>query len=401
MKRQSAPRWLVGLCCVLSAVTVVLALVLGNVILTRRQAAAVTPPASQAPTPHSAPVQPDPEPDSPPPAEGESKPAFHTIGSALLYCIQNDQLEYDVTHTISVETATVIDLTGTQITSLAQLTAALDEQTWAFTADLILDDRGRATAVCLTDRVLRPKIGISWESDDQDLTSYKKDILRNGGTPVELPQITDEASAVEALSQVDGVWLTGGGDVDPALYGEEIDGSYHIDPVRDTSDYHLAQQAIRLDVPLLAICRGEQVLNVALGGGLIQDINDYLEENDLSSPSENGVYHKNSDMPYHDIHQIDPDSKWLSDIVGGTTLTNAATYHHQAIDPDRIAPGLTAVAWTDDGIIEAVEYQANRFALGVQFHPERDALGDTTEVDVDQDICNQFFRSLITVAAEN
>ena len=118
MKRQSAPRWLVGLCCVLSAVTVVLALVLGNVILTRRQAAAVTPPASQAPTPHSAPVQPDPEPDSPPPAEGESKPAFHTIGSALLYCIQNDQLEYDVTHTISVETATVIDLTGTQITSL-------------------------------------------------------------------------------------------------------------------------------------------------------------------------------------------------------------------------------------------------------------------------------------------
>ncbi|MGM9594026.1 MAG: gamma-glutamyl-gamma-aminobutyrate hydrolase family protein [Candidatus Onthomonas sp.] len=399
MKRQSAPRWLVGLCCVLAAVAVVLALVLGNVILARRQRTTLVPPASPSPTSHPASVQP--EPDSPSPEEEESEPAFHTLGSVLLYCIQDNLLEYDAVHTISVEHATVIDLTGAQIASLSQLTAVLDEQTWAFTADLILDTQGQAAAVCLTERTLRPKIGISWESDDQDLTSYKKDIQRNGGIPVELPQITDDASAVEALSQVDGVWLTGGGDIDPAFYGEEVDGSYHIDPVRDISDYHLAQQAIRLDVPLLAICRGEQVLNVALGGGLIQDINDYLEENDLPSADETGVYHKNSDMPYHDINQIDPDSKWLSDIVGGTTLTNAATYHHQAIDPDRVAPGLIVVAWSDDGMIEAVEYQANRFALGVQFHPERDALGDTTEVDVDQDICNQFFRFLIAAAAGN
>lgn len=399
MRRQPAPRWLVGLCCVLSAAAVVLALVLGNVMLTRRQAVTPAPPASQDPAPPPTSAQPDPDP--PPPAEEEAKPAFDTIRSALLYCIQDNQLEYDVTHTISVENATVVDRTGTQITSLGQLAAALDEQTWAFTADLILDDQDGVTVISLTGRALRPEIGISWESDDQDLTSYKKDILRNGGTPVDLPQITDEASAVDALSQVDGVWLTGGGDVDPALYGEEINGSFDIDPVRDTSDYYLAQQAIALDVPLLATCRGEQVLNVALGGGLIQDINDYLAENDLPAASETGVYHQNSDMPYHDIHQIDPDSKWLRDIVGGTTLPNAATYHHQAIDPDRIAPGLTVVARTDDGIIEAVEYQANRFALGVQFHPERDALRDTTAVDVDQDTCNQFFRFLIAAAAED
>lgn len=403
MKRQPAPRWLVGLCCCLTAVAVALALALGSVILVRRQTVELTPLAAHSPPSQSVSVQPqprqEPEHSSAPQTEEKSESAFHTLGSALLYRIQDNLLEYDVTHTISAENATVIDLTGTQINSLNQLAAALDEQTWAFTADLILDDQEQATAVCLTDRVLRPKIGISWKADDQDYNEYKEILLRNGACPVELPQITCREEAQAALEQVAGLMVTGGEDIDPALYGDEItpNGSNDINSVRDTSDYWLIRQAIDQDLPVLAICRGAQMLNVVLGGGLIQDIPTYLSQEGLPSAEETGILHKGGTR-YHDIDRIDPDSKWIYDIVGAERYPNAATFHHQALDPNRLGQGLTPVAWTADDIIEAVEYQSNRFALGIQFHPERDALGDSLETDTDQDTCNRFLRALVEAA---
>lgn len=403
MKRQPAPRWLVGLCCFLAAVAAVLALVLGGVILVRRQTVSLTPPAAQRPPSQPVSVQPEPKPEPEPPsalpAEEEAETDFHTLDSVLLYRVQDNLLEYDVTHTVSVENAAVIDLTGTQITSLAQLTACLEEQTWAFTADLILDGGEHATAVCLTDRVLRPKIGISWKADSQDYREYKEILLRNGACPVELPQITCREEAQAALEQVAGLMVTGGEDIDPALYGDEItpNGSNDINSVRDTSDYWLIRQAIDQDLPMLAICRGAQMLNVVLGGGLIQDIPTYLSQEGLPSAEETGILHKGGTR-YHDIDRIDPDSKWMYDIVGAERYPNAATFHHQALDPNRLGQGLTPVAWTADGIIEAVEYQSNRFALGIQFHPERDALGDTLETDTDQDTCNRFLRALVEAA---
>lgn len=406
--RQPAPRWLMRLCYSLTATALVLGLACCVLLFRSRAASSAPPPSEPAPsagfsdsTPSKAEAEPEPDPASEEAAQEQR--VFETLSSALLYQIQDGQLTYNVTHTISVENATVTDLTGFQLSSLDELEQLLEDPVWALIADLILDDQGRVTAICLTGRSTRPTIGLSWSSDDQDYESYKEVLRRNGAAPVELPQITDAASAQEALSQVSGIMVTGGEDIDPALYGDEItrNGSNDINSLRDTSDYHLIQQAITLDVPMLALCRGCQMLNVTQGGALIQDITTYLEDNDLPLPQETGVYHKNDGTQYHDINRIDPDAKWLCDIVGGTQYPNAATFHHQAIDPDRVGQGLTPVAWTDDGMIEAVEYQANRFALGVQFHPERDALRDTLDIDVDQDACNRFFQALVAAASHS
>jgi len=97
---------------------------------------------------------------------------------------------------------------------------------------------------------------------------------------------------------------------------------------------------------------------------------------------------------------IDKNSKWLYDIFGTGSIELIATAHHQALDPDRLAEGLTVVAKSSDGIIEAVEYQANRFALGLQWHPERDALSDTRFTDVSQDLSNLPLRALVKHAAD-
>lgn len=108
-------------------------------------------------------------------------------------------------------------------------------------------------------------------------------------------------------------------------------------------------------------------------------------------------------------HELDPgydgigvaeDSAWLYDIVGADTVSLVATAHHQAIDPDRLGDGLTIVASSSDGIVEAVEHQASSFVLGLQWHPERDALGDTRGVDVDNDLCNAFLAALVAHALE-
>lgn len=401
---RSGPRWLTLLCRILAFVALVLALVLACAMWMTSPPSAVAPPGGQ--------VDASPHPLLSVPANfgtgaaGDHTPSaqpqhiFQVLSATLLYQIDHQQLIYDSTHTASVDNAVVTDLTGTQISSLEELSRLLKEQTWFFTADLILDDQGRVAAICVTDRLSRPTIGLSWSSDEQDYTYYKEVLRRSGAAPVELPQITDAASAQAALAQVDGIMVTGGEDIDPALYGDPITphGSNDINTVRDTSDYYLIQQAIAADKPMLAVCRGCQMLNVAQGGGLIQDITTYLKENRLPLPQETGVYHKNDGSQYHDIAQIDPRSKWLYDLVGGTSYANAPTFHHQAIDSNRLGQGLTPVAWTQDGMIEAVEYQDNRFALGIQFHPERDALGDTLDVDTDQDICNRFFRALVANA---
>lgn len=396
--RQAAPRWLLRLCSILLSLFLLLSLTLGAVLYWQaRQAASSKFFPAWHETHTTLPLSED-------GAQTDQAAGQELVSqdSVLLYRIQDNQLIYNVTHTAGVENARVVDLTGSHITTLEQLSQRLEEQTWAFTANLILDEPSNTTAICLIHRFPRPVIGLSWSSDGQDYTSYMEILRRNGAIPLELPQITDAASAQAALAQVDGIMVTGGEDIDPVLYGDEItpNGSNDINTIRDTSDYNLIQQAIAADLPMLAVCRGCQMLNVALGGGLIQDITTYLNDNQLPLPEETGVYHKNDGTQYHDINQIDPNAKWLCEILGAAQYPNAATFHHQAIDPTRMGQGLTPVAWTDDGIIEAVEYRSNRFALGIQFHPERDALGDTLPVDTDQDTCNRFFQALVNAAAE-
>lgn len=190
--------------------------------------------------------------------------------------------------------------------------------------------------------------------------AYTESVLAAGGLPLMLPLMRYAEIESQLPELADGIILTGGGDISPLEYGQEPKPyNKGIDPTRDALDLAVARAAMARGIPLLCICRGIQVFNVACGGTLIQDIG--------------------AEVPHslqHDIdcvdpvfaHTIDivPGSK-LAAIMGGTTiLTNS--YHHQAVaEPGK---GLTVVAKARDGVIEAVEAADSRPVIGVQFHPE-------------------------------
>ena len=235
----------------------------------------------------------------------------------------------------------------------------------------------------------KPVIGISWGGDPVDYTDIQDIIREAGGVVTHLPQITRYEQAVSALKSVDGIVVTGGEDINPDLYGDEhsplLEDNTEYRDIRDTSDYNLIQAAVQTDEPMLAICRGMQMLNVVCGGGLIQDLPTYLGKDDSYR-----VHRNKPDWARHDITVTDTDSLLYS-IVGGTSLADVASWHHQVANPQRVGQGLTVVAYGPDEVIEALEYQANDFTLGVQFHPEADAL--------DHDAYMDFFEALLAHAA--
>ena len=239
----------------------------------------------------------------------------------------------------------------------------------------------------------KPVIGISWGGDPADFVDMQ-DIVRNvGGVVTHLPQITSYEEAVEALKRVDGIIVTGGEDINPDLYNEEhsplLEDNNEYRDLRDTSDYNLIKAAVAGNEPMLAICRGMQMFNVACGGGLIQDLPTYLEKDG----EEYRVHRNRPEWARHDI-EVKDNSKWLKDVIGSASLENVASWHHQVANPERIGEGLTVVSYGPDEVIEAMEYQANTFSLGVQFHPEADALGGADAV-CDSTIAANFFRALV------
>jgi anthranilate synthase component 2/putative glutamine amidotransferase len=187
--------------------------------------------------------------------------------------------------------------------------------------------------------------------------NYADAVAECGGEPVLLP--TGAVSA-ETVPRLDGLILAGGADVDPARYDQ--DAGAHTTatrPERDASELALLQAALDLDLPLLAICRGMQLLNVLLGGTLIQHVPDVpgARAHQLGQ----GLYAERE-------IRVDPDSA-VGTILGAAVSVDC--HHHQALD--RLAPGLTASAWSEDGLVEAVEAAGHRFCLGVQWHPEAGA----------------------------
>lgn len=181
--------------------------------------------------------------------------------------------------------------------------------------------------------------------------AYVKAVRKAGGVPVLLPLIErDDASGL--LDRVDGLLMTGGGDVDPATYGAEPDPlTERVDAERDARDIALCRLAVERDVPTLAICRGSQVLNVALGGTLVQHIDKHF---DIDRYNET----------VHDV-DVDPSAK-LSQWIG-TAAVGVNTLHHQAIA--KVGDGLRVVAHAGDGTIEGIEAEGSR-VVGVQWHPE-------------------------------
>ncbi|MFK4784591.1 gamma-glutamyl-gamma-aminobutyrate hydrolase family protein [Fusobacterium sp. MFO224] len=224
------------------------------------------------------------------------------------------------------------------------------------------------TEVPLKDQPIKPKIGISWKKDyknneyAQGVLVYMEGVRKAGGIPVVLPKVENQAQAQFVLAGIDGIIMTGGEDVNPKLYGEKPNPKLEeVNNVRDTSDYWMIKEALRKDVPMLATCRGTQLLNVVCGGTLYQDLPTQYSSNIIHrDPSE-----KDRDFVYHNI-TVKPDSK-LAGIMGvGTFKVNS--WHHQAIK--KLGKNLKIVATAPDGIVEAVEYQGKTFVEAVQFHPE-------------------------------
>lgn len=191
--------------------------------------------------------------------------------------------------------------------------------------------------------------------------AYIDGVIHGGGIPVLLP-LTDTKDIDDTwISQYDGLLLSGGEDVDSLSYQQNPHPKQgRISPDRDLLEFAIISYALNQKMPLLGICRGIQVLNVACGGTLYQDIYSQVPgvmKHSQNAPRSYGTH----------IIKINPSSR-LFTIYNHQKQIPVNSYHHQAID--RLADGLKVTATTDDGIIEAVEGTGNHFILGVQWHPE-------------------------------
>jgi putative glutamine amidotransferase len=193
--------------------------------------------------------------------------------------------------------------------------------------------------------------------------TYIDAVVAAGGAPFLIPLVDDKAVLRALYDRLDGLLLAGGGDVDPRHYGEEpLPELGAVDALRDRVELPLARWAAADGKPVLGICRGIQVLNVALGGSLYQDIPTQL----VGELAHNGSYAAQdwSHMA-HDL-RLAPESR-LAELFG-TTLLPTNSLHHQSLKA--LAPGLRPVGWAADGVVEAVEGENGHFLIGVQCHPE-------------------------------
>jgi len=186
---------------------------------------------------------------------------------------------------------------------------------------------------------------------------YADAITRAGGIPVVLPPITDLVSRLpDLIGRVDAVVLHGGGDIEPERYGQsrEAESLYGMNPSHDEVELALVRDAVSHDVPMLAICRGLQIVNVALGGTLHQDLGTAAHT-----------------KRFHPVNLVE--GSRTASAMGSILASACHSYHHQAID--MVGDGLVVTGRADDGTIEGVERTASRWLVAVQWHPE-DSAGD-------------------------
>jgi putative glutamine amidotransferase len=193
--------------------------------------------------------------------------------------------------------------------------------------------------------------------------AYVHAVQQAGGIPVLLPPYLEPRACNALWEGLAGLVLTGGGDIDPVRVHERrhdmVDG---VSEARDALELELAERALGQGLPLLAICRGVQVLNVALGGSLHQDL--------PASHPDSRIAHAQQaprDQPTHDV-KVTVEATRLGAVLGAPEL-RVNSFHHQAIK--RLGRGLREVAWAPDGVIEGVDMpEARGLVLGVQWHPE-------------------------------
>jgi gamma-glutamyl-gamma-aminobutyrate hydrolase PuuD len=204
---------------------------------------------------------------------------------------------------------------------------------------------------------------------------YAAGVRRHGGNPALISTSTPAAERDQILGEMDGLLLSGGPDLDPALYHERVAGAVEIDKDRDALDQLAWQAAGRRSLPVFGICRGLQAVNVFSGGSLLQDV-----------PGHAGIPYGAGPAHTHNL-EIDGESRFGRALAEGseeglatededddTAELTVNTFHHQAVDHTRLAPGLKAVGWAASGagrLVEALESRDDRWVVAVQCHPER------------------------------
>lgn len=208
---------------------------------------------------------------------------------------------------------------------------------------------------------MRPVIGITgnYNCDQRSVwvrDYYVNSLIKAGATALILPPAREADLLQSYLHICKGFLFTGGGDLDPFYWGEmPRPGLGEINPLRDAFELALARQVLQENIPILGICRGCQVLNVAAGGSLVQDI-------------ESGLLHDQNAPKDYPIHAIVVSKDSLLNQVLNSREIRVNSFHHQAVkNPGQ---GFKICAWAADGVVEAIESRGHKWAIGVQWHPE-------------------------------
>lgn len=221
----------------------------------------------------------------------------------------------------------------------------------------------------------KPLIGITCSFDSAGPgriylpQGYARAVQAAGGIPLPVPSLTANTDLEQLLTTFDGLLFSGGVDVDPVHWGEEPAPSLGtVDPERDTLELALARLALssRRELPILGICRGIQLLNIAAGGTVVQDLGSWSSKIRTAVPL---LKHSQDAPDWYGTHQVSLAEHSMLTSIFGCAALRVNSYHHQAVD--KVAPGFVVTAAAPDGVIEGIEAPGQRFAVGVQWHPER------------------------------
>ena len=225
---------------------------------------------------------------------------------------------------------------------------------------------------------MKPKIAITLElsaKEDSQLNflnlAYAQAIEKAGGIPLHFPPLSSPEIFKEALSLIDGLVLSGGADIHPSYYGEEISSPISLSPNQRTEfDLQFFHAALKAGKPILAICHGMQIMNVALGGSLYQDLATQLPGS-IADRQEEGK------APARHRVKVKPASR-LAEFMEGMLEFDVSSTHHQAVKV--LGKGLRVNARSPDGVVEGIELPDHPNVIGIQWHPEKDPNSEASRI---------------------